>query len=799
MKYSLVAEAVLAAVFLSLAEPAAAINAVKTSDGNYIYWDCVGGTCSDSGVMYDEPQTEVDPYGLYVYGSDVIVGGPENWQSINGIGQLGLDGDNLSVYVADTDLTHQMTVMGTATWYGAPSTVLHKVEKLSFAAPWDESQSISRLDLKSGFMAVGTLDWSSFDGFDGAELVLHGFDGAISGSTSGSGAMLAVRDILHERESNQESTVSVRLEGNSVLVLGEAAYVKYAESGVEGVKKLKAAITDAEIQDKSRRPTLVTSTPIVDGLGKGVVVSIGTTQQVAVGAEDDPKVVIGSQGRWILDLTAETANEAMLLAADGEEAMATSVTAQAGAELYLAGWDGEEFELELDESWNDSTTVMLANSPFLSKISLSGGTISIERRPWATMSGLAAREIADEAESYFVTPTTASGEAIAVAAETSASESAKTVAIAPIGAQFMRNIMMSVSSVQSESLAAREIDDTVFLAGAAGLLKSVDNAQRRTHETILNHESGMETEADFYWWVSAYMGHGSTDKLCSGTKRDSNEDFYGGTLGADYRFTPNLIGTLAVSGATADIETPDIKNASLTLAAASASLSYAVSDRHQLFAAATYSQTQAEATRISSGYRAKTEPEFRQLTADIGWKAHYAMESAMHIRPTFSIGWEQGRMRKGDVALSDQLGTNSGIGFEQSVDNRQVWHARGHLDVSGRFTVFGYNVEPGLNAGLTVYAGDTDWTVSSKLAEGSAVSKKSFHSGGHWHATGGLSLTISDRGREPIMEGGIFGFGAKNSGKTRPYDWCMTVFGSAEAGAYGSRAASFGVRYREIF
>ncbi len=798
MKYSLVAEAVLAAVFLSLAEPAAAINAVKTAEGNYIYWDCEGETCGDSVVIYDEPQTEVDPYGLYVYGSDVMVGNPENWQSIKGIGQLSMDGDNLSVYVAETDLTYQLGVSGTATWYGAPITMLHNVKRLSFSVPTDDSQSISRLDMKSGFMALETLEWSSFAGFDGAELVLHGFDESVFGEgMEGNGAMLAVKEIRHELGAAQSSTMSIRLEGNSALALGEAAYAKYAGSGREGVKKLKAAITDADIQDKSGRPTLVTSSPLVDGLGKGVIVSIGTTQQETVEVDDDPKVVIGPQGRWILDLTADVANEAMLLAA--EEAMSTPVTAQAGAELYLAGWDGGEFELELDESWNDNTTVMLANSPFLSKIRLSGGTLSIERRPWSTMSGLAAREIAEEAESYFVTSSTAAEEAIAVAAETSASEDAKTVATAPIGAQFMRNVMMSVATVQSETLAAREIDDTVFLAGTAGLLKSVDNAQRRTHETILSHDSGMETEADLYWWVSAYMGHGSTDKLCSGTRRDSREDFYGGTLGADYRFTPNLIGTLAVSGATADIETQDIKNASLTLAAASASLSYAVSDRHQMFAAATYSQTQAEATRISSGYRTKTEPEFRQLTADIGWKAHYAMESAMHIRPTFSIGWEQGRMRKGDVALSDQLGTNSGIGFEQSVDNRQVWHARGHLDVSGRFTVFGYNVEPGMNAGLTVYAGDTDWTVSSRLAEGSAVSKKSFHSGGHWHATGGLSLTISDRGREPIMEGGIFGFGVKNSGKTRPYDWCMTVFGSAEAGAYGSRAASFGVRYREIF
>ncbi len=802
MKYSLVAEAVLAAVFLSLAEPAAAINAVKTAEGNYIYWDCAGEACSDSGVDYDEPdepQNEVDPYGLYVYGSGVMVGGPENWQSIKGIGQLGLVGSNLAVYVADTDLTYQMTVMGTAAWYGAPGTLLHKVERLSFSAPLDDSQSISQLDMKSGFMAVETLEWSSFAGFDGAELVLHGFDGSISGSTSGSGAILAVKDILHDGQvSEQTSTLSVCLEGNSALVLGDAAYVKYAGSGEEGVKKLKAAITDAEIQDGAGRATLVTSAPLVDGLGKGVAVAVGTAEPVSVAFDEDPKVVIGSKGRWILDMAADESSAVMLLAEDDESSSPVLVTAQAGAELYLVGWDGGQFELELDETWNDSTTVMIANSPFLSKISLSGGTVSIERRPWATMSGLAAREVAEEAESYFVTPTAAE-EAVAVAAETSASESAKTVAIVPIGAQFMRNIMMSVASVQAETLAAREFDDTVFLAGAAGLLKSVDNAQRRTHETILSHESGMETEADLYWWVSAYMGHGSTDKLCSGAKRDSSEDFYGGTLGADYRFTPNLIGTLAVSGATADIETPDIKNASLTLAAASASLSYAVNDRHQLFAAATYSQTQAEATRISSGYRVKTEPEFRHLTADVGWKAHYAMESTMHIRPAFSIGWEQSRMRKGDVALTDQLGTRSGIGFEQSVDNRQVWHARGHLDVSGRFTVFGYNVEPGMNAGLTVYAGDTDWTVSSKLAEGTAVSKKSFHSGGRWHATGGLSLTISDRGREPIMEGGIFGFGAKNSGKTKPYDWCMTIFGSAEAGAYGSHAASFGVRYREIF
>lgn len=235
------------------------------------------------------------------------------------------------------------------------------------------------------------------------------------------------------------------------------------------------------------------------------------------------------------------------------------------------------------------------------------------------------------------------------------------------------------------------------------------------------------------------------------------------------------------------------------MAAAGASLTYLANDRHRLHAAVTYSQTQGEAKKISTGYRVKTEPDFRMLSADLGWSAHYAVADNLQVKPSVSVGMDTGRMRKGDITLTTQDGTNSGVGFVQTTGNRRMWHVKGRLETSGKFSVWRYNVEPGFNAGVTLYAGDTDWRVASRLAEGTAVSTERFHAVGHWNLSGGLNLRISDVGREPIMEGGIFGFGAKDTGKSRAYAWSLDLSAAAEAGPYGTEAATFGVRYRELF
>lgn len=402
------------------------------------------------------------------------------------------------------------------------------------------------------------------------------------------------------------------------------------------------------------------------------------------------------------------------------------------------------------------------------------------------MRGLAAKEIVDEAEEVFLSQ----GEG----------------AVTDIGRRYLATVMQRISTVQNELVAANGIDETVFLVGSSGLLTSADRSHRRLHFGLLEHDPEMETsDDDTYWWAQVYGGHGSMDKLRSGSDWGYKEDFYGGTLGADWRFASKWIATAAFSGATSDIDTTgnhrgsDSESASLTMAAAGASLTYLANDRHRLHAAVTYSQTQGEAKKISTGYRMKTEPDLRMLSADLGWSAHYAVADNLQVKPSVSVGMDTGRMRKGDITLTTQDGTNSGVGFVQTTGNRRMWHVKGRLETSGKFSVWRYNVEPGFNAGVTLYAGDTDWRVASRLAEGTAVSTEKFHAVGHWNLSGGLSLRISDVGREPIMEGGIFGFGAKDTGKSRAYAWSLDLSAAAETGPYGTEAATFGVRYRELF
>ena len=715
---------------------------------------------------------------LLIEGSGVVLGkGEDIWQSIRGVDQLRLRGRDITVFAAETELPDGLNVTGEVKWVGSPATLIHRVGVLSFDGVLEEGAS-NKLDLVSGVIATDSLEWNQK-----SCLTVHGYTPQFAGGTAGSGAVLAVKQI--KPWDPTDSSLNVKLEGNSALVLGSGAYRQYAEQGVDGVKKMKALITDAAVQGNSERASLITTSPTIDGLADGVTIEVGTVGQLSESGDAtdrSPRVVIGSQGRWILSLMQDEADTVVLA---GAETGAAKVEALSGAELLLTGWDGSDFTAQLDESWNGQQ-IYLANNLFLGSASVSNGTLTLQHRSWGDMRGLAAKEIVDEAEEVFLSQ----GEG----------------AVTDIGRRYLATVMQRISTVQNELVAANGIDETVFLVGSSGLLTSADRSHRRLHFGLLEHDPEMETsDDDTYWWAQVYGGHGSMDKLRSGSDWGYKEDFYGGTLGADWRFASKWIATAAFSGATSDIDTTgtlrgsDAESASLTMAAAGASLTYLANDRHRLHAAVTYSQTQGEAKKISTEYRVKTEPDFRMLSADLGWSAHYAVADNLQVKPSVSVGMDTGRMRKGDITLTTQDGTNSGVGFVQTTGNRRMWHVKGRLETSGKFSVWRYNVEPGFNAGVTLYAGDTDWRVASRLAEGTAVSTEKFHAVGHWNLSGGLNLRISDVGREPIMEGGIFGFGAKDTGKSRAYAWSLDLSAAAETGPYGTEAATFGVRYRELF
>ena len=524
----------------------------------------------------------------------------------------------------------------------------------------------------------------------------------------------------------------------------------------------------------------MTTSVTLSGLPAGVLIGVGTASTLEADEDNAPQVIIGSQGRWIL---AASDTESALSAASTE----TAVTAEDGAELYVAGWKGQDMTMALDSSWAGKT-ILVNSSMFLSRATMaSDGTLTITRRPWDTMPGLDATEVVREAESFYIA---------AAAGETSE-------ALADAGTKYLRTVVVEANTIQNGENIAREIDASVFSVGYSGILSAADRAQRRIQDRVLMHErKPLLGESNWYWWLDAGMGQGKQGRLCSGSGWTSDETFYGGTIGVDWRFAEQWTASLAVSGESSDLDTSGhAKKAtgSLTMAAASAAVTYFINDTHRLHLAATYSQTQAEAKRVTVGWREKTEPEIRMLSVDAGWSARLAVAENVTVTPSLFVGVDEGRMKKGETTLSNQDSTTSGPGFVQSAKKRTVFHVKSGLAAGAKYDVLGYGVEPGMNAGLTLFAGNTDWKVTSRLAEGSAESSAAFYSTGSWAAEAGLSLRITSESRKPVMEGGIFGFGARDTGKTRPDNWSFDVWGSVSAGAYGARSSSVGVRYKENF
>ena len=195
-------------------------------------------------------------------------------------------------------------------------------------------------------------------------------------------------------------SLTVKVTGNSALVLGSGAYHQYAEQGVDGVRKLKARITEASIRGEAERASLITTSPTIDGLADDVTIAVGTVGELPERREatdHSPRIIIGEKGRWILFLPSDEAGTVMLRDAAGTAT--TNVEALSGAELYLTGWDGRDLTtIQLDSSWQGKQ-LFIANSLFLGDAVVDGsGTLTITHRAWSELSGLTAREILGEAE-----------------------------------------------------------------------------------------------------------------------------------------------------------------------------------------------------------------------------------------------------------------------------------------------------------------------------------------------------------------------------------------------------------------
>ena len=371
--------------------------------GGDLHWECPSEGCSADTLVKFEAAEEVEggtiPSQLLVVGDGLILGKTEEgWQSIKGVDDLLLYGRNIEIYAAETDIRRSLNVVGSARWSGSPATVMHHIKKISFNDEYgteDGGGIRNQLDLTSGFTAAESVEWKS-----NAVLQLHGFNPQLTESSVGSGATLAVQNFA-TWGTTDTPTMTVKLTGNSTLVLGSEAYAQYAEQGVGGVKRLKSLIDDASIQGNAERATLVTASATIDGLADGVTIEVGTTGTLPErenASDTSPRVVIGSQGRWILSLAPDEASTVMLAAA---ESGTTKVEALSGAELFLTGWDGSDFVAQLDESWNGQQ-IYLANNLFLGSASVNNGTLTIQHRSWGDMRGLAAKEIVDEAEEVFL-------------------------------------------------------------------------------------------------------------------------------------------------------------------------------------------------------------------------------------------------------------------------------------------------------------------------------------------------------------------------------------------------------------
>ena len=178
-----------------------------------LWWSWKDGDNSSVAFFQEADAVSGDGSLLLIEGSGVVLGkGEDTWQSIRGVDQLRLQGRDITVFAAETELPDGLNVTGEVKWVGSPATLIHRVGVLSFDDVFEEGAS-NKLDLVSGFIATDSLEWNQK-----SCLTVHGYTPQFAGGTAGSGAVLAVKQIKPWNPT--DSSLNVKLEGNSALVLG---------------------------------------------------------------------------------------------------------------------------------------------------------------------------------------------------------------------------------------------------------------------------------------------------------------------------------------------------------------------------------------------------------------------------------------------------------------------------------------------------------------------------------------------------------------------------------------------------
>ncbi|MDO4937984.1 MAG: hypothetical protein Q4E62_08715, partial [Sutterellaceae bacterium] len=264
-------------------------------------------------------------------------------------------------------------------------------------------------------------------------------------------------------------------------------------------------------------------------------------------------------------------------------------------------------------------------------------------------------------------------------------------------------------------------------------------------------------------------------------------------------FAENWIGTLAVYAGSIDTESTGLVQATtgdMSFGGAHISASYSDRDYGEVRFGLSFVRGEGDSKQTVNAHRLTTESAINMATASARWQTDWHSD-VWHFKPVAQLGVHWAQLEGADIR--DDSENASGVGFKTESATRVWSDVTVGGDVEARLKFYEFDVVPRLGMSLTKAFGQTDWEVTSQLFDGKAQSRATFESARDFSARLSAGLTIASSGFAPEMTGGIFGYGAKPTGKSLPYAWTLTIDGAHEWASDSEEASYVGLSFKQLF
>ena len=576
----------------------------------------------------------------------------------------------------------------------------------------------------------------------------------------------------------QRTLISV--DGNAVLALGthldqadEMLDAKIRENivdfddlsqALQVRARLAHILADANaFTDHPNQATLITQAGLLESaVPETVRISVGTVKS----AGESGGIYLGSDARWILYFgDGSKEQEAKKASAIEQSTQARPLTAHAegDAQLVIYGWNGKDALPDLTLSNFAAHNVYSLNGV---RTHIVDGKIA---RQWCW-------QFADLDSSAIV-------RTVEEAYEWGDKE------LRP-GYSFLVD-SFDPDRVGPNSYAA-VIDSAVFLPVASGAAAILERLEHDALNSVFTHDRSRLKEHG-HWWVQAQNAHYDVPGLLrtGGRQRDLEADAVYGTLGYDFAFAENWVGTVAVSYADADVDSREIFG-TIRSQAASASIFVSAArffaDDSVLQFALGYTRGEIESTENVNDHRLESEPSLDIATAAARWQKRFGEK--YYAAPLAEFSLHYARLSDGDV--TDHTESVSGVGFKSDLDSR-LWAGAGlGATLGADVHAAGLRIQPQIEFSARVQMGDTAWKIKSGLADAGASASSEFESGAERSIRAAGRLEIASSGSSSALNDA-------GDGTEEPWSWSLSLSAAFEAAEGSEKAAIFGVKYRQLF